>query len=108
MRMMGNLTEDMKIAIAELEGLESWIEAEQRLTGAQKAKQLTCLAHDWLAMDFEERAIKLLIKANKLSPGYFHATFVQHCKDTPKFALIAVKLAALLIGLEIEGGGLNH
>ena len=108
MRMTGKLTEKQKIALAELEGLEAWCENEKSLTKAQKAKHMVALAHDWLAMDFEERAIKLLLKADKFYPGYFHELFEEHCRETPKFALIAVRICALLISLEVESKGISH
>ena len=108
MRLIGKLTEDQKIAIAELEGLEAWCENEKSLTKEQKAKHLTSLAHDWLSMDYEERAIHLFIKANKYYPDYFRTIFIDHCKETPTFALIGVRIAALLIDLEVTSKGISH
>ena len=108
MKPLGTLTEDQRLAFAELEGLEAWCENEKDLTKEQKAKHMTALAHDWLAMDYEERAIHLFIKANKFYPDYFRTIFIDHCRETPKFALIAGRIAGILIDMEVGSSGISH
>jgi hypothetical protein len=108
MRTMSKLTAKEREQIAELEGMESWLQLQAEVSNEEKAKHYACLGHDWLVLDFEDRAIKLFVKAEKTCPGYFRLFFVPHAKESPKFALLAVKIAALLINLEVQGGGLNH
>ena len=51
----------------------------------RKAQIFTCLAHDWYQMDMEEEGARLLLKADKVYPGYFKGLVIEHTLESEGF-----------------------
>lgn len=67
------------------------------------AMAYACLAHDWLQIGMEEEGIRLIMKANEVSPDYFNKEFKDHIKLTPGFSAIATGISKHLLYLLQEG-----
>lgn len=61
------------------------------------AQGLTCLAHDYVQMGFEEKAHSLLLKADEIYPNYHKEKMHEHMKNDPHFSTLVVSLTSELI-----------
>jgi hypothetical protein len=80
--------------MADLEAMERQITAPDSLAPPDMlAKALTCLAHDWAQLGLEEEAHRLLLKADKVFPGYHGAPMRHDMAQDPDFDLLGRSLA---------------
>ena len=100
-RMVGDIPEEHRELADQLWAFEATIV----MSGAppeRMAQIYTCLAHDWYEIDVEEEGNRLLLKAEKIFPGYFKETVIKHALEDPDFDQlvrgITLELIALLVG----------
>lgn len=63
----------------------------------KKAKIYTCLAHDWYDIEMEEEGNRLLLKAEKVFPGYFKELVIQHMLEDAAFEYLVKRITLDLI-----------
>lgn len=68
----------------------------------KKAMLFACLAHDYLEMDQEESANRLLKKAETISPGYFEGTVLEHMAEDKTFEEIMENISRMLALIMIQ------
>jgi hypothetical protein len=61
------------------------------------ARGLTCVAHDWYALDDDEKGSELLEKANEVCPGYFDNQINQDIENDPEFAYLVKSLTGKIL-----------
>lgn len=106
MKLVGDVPEEHRELAAALDKAESDIDTDKLLPDSRKAQVYTCLAHDWYDICVEEEGNRLLLKANKVFPGYFNAMVVQHMSEDENFELVVRNITSELI--QIMVGGLNE
>ena len=81
--------------MADLEAMEREITKPGivRMPDDMLAKALTCLAHDWVQLGLEEKAHELLLKADKVFPGYHGSPMRYDMEQDPDFNLLGRSLA---------------
>lgn len=80
--------------MADLEAMEREITSPDCLMPSDMlAKALTCLAHDWVQLGLEEKGHELLIKADKVFPGYHGAPMRYDMEQDPEFNILGRSLA---------------
>lgn len=75
------------------------------LPNERKAQIYVCLAHDWYEMDCEEEGNRLLLKADKVSPGYFKGPVIEHQLEDENFDVVVKRITLELVKLLV--GNLN-
>lgn len=102
MKLLGDVPQEHKDLAEELEQMERYFDSKHNVPLEMVAKGYVCLAHDWFALGAEEEGHRLLDKADKIYPGYFHTKASDHAKEDMDFALLIVNLRnylnSLLIG----------
>ena len=98
MKSGGDLTESQKQQGAELTKFERLVENDP-YTPDRKAQMYTCLAHDWYQLDMEEEGNSLILKAEKVCPGYFKGPVIQHQLESPDFDTVIKNLTFELLYL---------
>lgn len=99
MRVAGDLFDNERKLIPELLGFESSIDIDTCTPNDGRAMMYVCLAHDWYHLDMEEEGNRLLIKADKVCPGYFTGSIEQHMKENANFKRLVENLTKGLIFL---------
>lgn len=86
MKTYGDIPQDHENLIKELNTLlEFLILNKDSLPHLMFSKSMTCIAHDYFAIDMEEEAQGYLIMAAEHSPGYFMAPIFCEMKNDPLF-----------------------
>jgi len=84
--------------IAELETMEAFFMNKDLLSTPEIiAQSLTCLAHDWIQLGLEEKGHELLLKADKICPGYHKNKMLDHMKQDPSYDTLVKSLANELV-----------
>jgi hypothetical protein len=65
----------------------------------RKAQMYTCLAHDWYQLDMEEEGNRLVLKAERVCPGYFRGPVIQHQLESQDFDTVIKNLTLELLRL---------
>ena len=102
MRSFGDLSEKHKKLTEELYKYERILDTKDAQNGMSKedrAKCYVCVAHDFYQMDMEEEGERLILKAEKVCPGYFKGPVIQHQKESPDFDNIIKNLTVELLYL---------
>ena len=86
------LSDQNKSLSAQLLHAERDVDADTTLANERKAQVYTCFAHDWYQMDMDEEGSRLLMKANRIYPGYFKTLVIEHTKENEGFALVVKNL----------------
>jgi hypothetical protein len=82
----GDIPEDHRTILYELEILELWFnENKSDIIPEMAAKGMTCMASDYYSIFMDEEGERLLLKAEKLNPGYFRGAIRKHLIDDPDF-----------------------
>ena len=66
------------------------------------AQGLTCLAHDWIDIGLEEKGHQLLLKADKVYPGYHKEKMKEHMKNDPEFDRLVRQMGYELISIALS------
>lgn len=106
MKLVGDVPEEHKELAEALEKAEGDIDNDKLLPDSRKAQIYTCLAHDWYDICAEEEGNRLILKADKVFPGYFKSEVVQHMKEDENFEYIVQKITSELV--QIMVGRLNE
>lgn len=64
-----------------------------------RARVYVCCAHDYLCMGDDDKASDLLVKADKVCPGYFQNQIKNHTKEDPNFAYLVDSLTEKLLAM---------
>ena len=96
MKSCGDLTQEERDFMEDLEDEENLCDVAD-ISDGKKAQVYTCLAHDWFQLSMEEEGHRLLLKANKIFPGYFKSLVVQHSKEDECFAQIVNRITLILL-----------
>lgn len=84
--------------VIQLEQMERFLtQPDSLFPPATVAKALTCLAHDYAQVGLEERCHALLLKADKIFPGYHGLQMKQDMAEDPEFAKLVQSFAAELL-----------
>ena len=79
--------------LRDLEMLENWFDVNGRtISEVSAAKGMTCLAHDYYGIYFDEEGERILLRAEKICPGYFKAEIHKHIEKDPEFAKLVKQL----------------
>lgn len=84
MRSSGDLTDVQRRQVAELDDFERLVDNDQ-YANERKAQMYVCMAHDWYQMDMEEEGNRLLMKAERICPGYFVGPMIEHQRENDGF-----------------------
>lgn len=87
MKFAGDVPKQHKELAKELEVLERIVDLGKQSNG-KRAQAYTCLAHDWYQMNVEEEGHRLLLKADKVFPGYFESSLIKSQVEDEKFRII--------------------
>lgn len=63
------------------------------------AKVFVCCAHDWYDLGDDDKGSELLLKAEKVCPGYFENQINVHVKESPNFAYLVESLKEKLLAI---------
>ena len=99
MKLAGDLTKKQKAQAQELTEFERLVDHDSAYPKDRKAQIYTCLAHDWYQLDMEEEGNRLVVKAEKVCPGYFKGPVIQHQKENPDFDIVIKNLTVELLYL---------
>lgn len=83
--------ENAELAI-ELRKAELEIDTNDSIPNGKKAQIYVCLAHDWYQMDMDGQGAQLLLKAERVYPGYFKNLVIQHTIEDENFDLVVKNL----------------
>jgi hypothetical protein len=93
MKYYGDIPKEHQELVKELERLENWFtEHDTTIHPLMAAKGLTCMAHDYYAINMEENGEDLLNRANKYYPGYFKNEIFVHLNKDPEYLMLVVNL----------------
>lgn len=92
MALSSGLSEENQELAKKLEQAEFEIDRDGVLPPERKAQIYTCLAHDWYRMDMEEEGERLLLKADKVYPGYFKGLVIEHTLESEGFDTVIKNL----------------
>jgi hypothetical protein len=90
--MKDGLSQEDKDLAQALKESEIEVDIDQYLPNERKAQIYVCLAHDWYQIDMDEEGSRLLLKANRVFPGYFKTLVIQHSIEDENFDLIVKNL----------------
>jgi len=82
----------------QLEQMERLIETDP-YSDERKAQIYVYLAHNWYKMGCEEEGNRLLVKADRVFPGYFKETVIKHQLEDETFDYIVKSITVELIRL---------
>lgn len=94
----GDIPEEHRQLVEQLEAFEKTVNT----SGAppdRLAQMYTCLAHDWYQLDMEEEGNRLVLKAEKVCPGYFKGPVIQHQVESSDFDTVIKNLTWRLLHL---------
>lgn len=84
--------------VLQLEEMERYfLQPDNLFSPKAIAQGLTCLAHDFVQIGLEERGHALLLKADKIFPGYHSFQMLKDMEDDENFAKLVRSLSAELI-----------
>jgi hypothetical protein len=95
----GDIPEDHRKLAKELLELEEWFDNHPEVEPADRAKGMTCCAHDWYSMGDDDKGSELLIKANEICPGYFDNEMQVDVLKDPDFAVLVQSLHNLIFSI---------
>ncbi len=95
MSLYGNLPDEYKELVEALKAHEKVVD-KGPFTNRQKAFHYVCMAHDWASIDLEECAYDLLKRAEITCPGYFKVHQPEDMKLNVDYAVLVIRLAAIL------------
>jgi hypothetical protein len=93
------ISENQKQQCAELTKFERLVDGYDSYPLERKAQIYTCLAHDWYQLDMEEEGNRLILKAEKVCPGYFKGPVIKHQLESPDFDIVIRNLTFELLYL---------
>lgn len=100
MKLHGDIPKEELELAEQLTSFEGDVD-EDLYPNERKAQLYTCLAHDWYKLGSEEEGNRLLLKAERVFPGYFKKTVIKHQLEDEVFDLIVksitLELARLLV-----------
>lgn len=100
MKLLGDVPEEHKKLAVNLEQMEQYFDGA-KVTTDIAAKGFVCLAHDWFQIGVEDEGNRLLVKAERICPGYFKNVMVQQTLEDKEFSYLvkslSVELAWMLI-----------
>lgn len=97
MKLLGDVPEEHKELAKQLLETENYFDQkdlEHLVANEIRAKAYVCLAHDWYQIGCEEEGEKLLLKAEKVCPGYFKEIMVKHTEEDSDFNLVVKQLTS--------------
>lgn len=101
MKFAGDISkEDRELALA-LSEAEQEVDSDKLLPNVRKAQIYTCLAHDWYDICMEEEGNRLILKADKVFPGYFKDMVVQHMEEDENFEHIIKSITSELLQIMV-------
>lgn len=97
LKLVGDVPKEHRELAKELRDLEKFFdELSCPLPKEERARGYVAMAHDWYRMGADEEGEKLLLKANKVCPGYFKNEINDHVKESEDFALVVSGINAEL------------
>jgi hypothetical protein len=97
MKYFGDISEEHRELVKELEALEKWFnEHGNDLPAGAIAKGMTCIAHDYFCMEMEETGERFLKEAEKHCPGYFKGPIFVHIDKDSDFRHLIKQLKKTL------------
>lgn len=106
MSLFGDISKEDREQAKALEEQEAWFDSKQGLAPPQiLAKGYICLAHDWYVLSLEEKAQKLLDKADKICPTYFENYMGFDIQEDPDFEKVMAGIIDQIIklyGIKLE------
>lgn len=97
MKLFGDIPQEHKDLEAKLLLAERDLDLNIELDRTKLAKGYVCLAHDWYIVGADEEGIRLLAKAEQISPGYFKTMIAKHCYESADFEYLVRNMTAQLI-----------
>lgn len=102
MKLSGDVSAEDRELATQLILLETKVDADKSYANEHKARIYTCLAHDWYQLAAEEEGNRLLLKAEKVCPGYFKGPVIEHQKEDADYDFLVKNLTHTLILLLIS------
>lgn len=97
MKTYGDLPEEHAKLVKQLCRMEELLtEYGSKLSPLSISKGLTCIAHDYHAMDMEEEGDRLLRAAEKTCPGYFKGPILVHVDQDRDYYRLVLQLTDTL------------
>lgn len=102
MNFSGDIPKSHLKLIEGLKSHEKWLNENLDKTPVLVYSQcMVCLAYDYIDIDMEEKGEELLLRANKLCPGYFKGPIYSHMKTSPDFNHLMELFVKHTIGLQL-------
>lgn len=101
MKLHGDITKEDRELAEQLDLFEQNI-GNDTYPNERKAQLYTCLAHDWYQMGVEEEGNRLLLKAERIFPGYFKDTVIKHQLEDDTFDLIIKNITSELARMLVD------
>lgn len=99
MKLAGDVSKEDREMAEELDSFEHLID-QDTYDNDRKAQMYVSLAHDWYQLEADEEGDRLLLKADKVFPGYFKGKVLEHQQEDEIFDTviknITLELARLL------------
>jgi hypothetical protein len=93
MKYYGDIPEEHRKLIVELEALENWFNRHSsEIPPLSVAKGFVCIAHDYYFIYLEEEGERFLKLAEKRCPGYFTGPILIHIEKDKDFATLVENL----------------
>jgi len=99
MRYFGDIPASHLERAKELQSLEDWFNKQTNIPPDKAAKGLTCIAHDYYYIEFDEEGDRLLKMVEKVFPGYFTDMVYHQAIKDGEFAQLLEQLCESM-GLE--------
>lgn len=99
MKFGGDIPAEKRELAQALTDTEKQVDGDEGYPAERKAQIYVCFAHDWYQLDMEEEGNRLLLKAEKVCPGYFKGPVIQHQKEDPNFDIVIKNLTLELLYL---------
>lgn len=101
MKLAGDVSKEDRELAEQLDLFEQDI-GNDTYPNERKAQLYACLAHDWYQMGMEEEGNRLLLKAEKVFPGYFKDTVIKHQLEDDTFDLIIKNITSELARMLVD------
>lgn len=102
MKLSGDVSQKDKDIANELEQFEKIVDSDIVCPVERLAQIYVCLAHDWYKLSCEEEGNRLLLKAEKICPGYFKSTVIEHQKEDKDFDIVVRNITIELITMMVS------
>jgi hypothetical protein len=102
MKAVGDISTEDRDHVEELHKYELLIDKDASFPKEVKAQMYVCMAHDFYQMDMEEEGNRLLLKAERVCPGYFKGPVIQQQIESPSFDQLIKNLTRELVYLFMD------